>query len=430
MIIMLGILSTVFGLVCIEGFYRLYLLAEIRSQQRGATQYEEKPSAMIFPESPWVFNKDWGYDYNHGKKILQSGIGRGIVSRHYTYNITEDGNYPGHTILAKQGVAFQDHEPNDYETADLKILTFGDSFSTTWPPLLEEYIGNATGKTVAVKNFARDGYGFLQMMDIAKRKVVEYDPDLAILLFITDDLSRPRTWRAARRIRGYDRVISTTEASEMADPLTSSAMEGAVINSRVTEEWCEQMSKLLKSKEFDKISENPIYKELVAQYNELKKENLLNPVLINFRTTSTSFLVNKIRHGNPFDKMRVFSKRKNAAPLPDRLDLDPGCVEALCVLEERSKPWAIIHLPLLNKETKENKEYMFGISGLSVDHEQSLLGSLIFHKDVIGLNKYLVPMELDWDNLVNSVNDMHPNKDGWLAYAEATTQALQDKGLI
>jgi len=73
---------------------------------------------------------------------------------------------------------------------------FGDSWAAfqqenrNWPLFLQDVLEARLGKKVHVVNFGRDGYGILQMFDLAATKIVEWKPDLVLFTFITDDLSR------------------------------------------------------------------------------------------------------------------------------------------------------------------------------------------------------------------------------------------------
>ena len=87
-----------------------------------------------------------------------------------------------------------------YEDAEFRVLVLGDSWSAftnrTSPGLiflkdLEELLG----VNVEVVNFSRDGYGILQMFDLAADVIDVWEPDLTVFAFITNDLARVRTWR-------------------------------------------------------------------------------------------------------------------------------------------------------------------------------------------------------------------------------------------
>ncbi len=121
--------------------YRAYLWAEIRARVRQTRQFDPLPISMVFKKSPWKFNPKWGYDYLFDTEILQTGIAPIGMTPPAVYRTTKEGNYPGYDSLKGQGVAFVDRPPTDYETADLKILVVGDSFSTVWPYLLDPVLG-------------------------------------------------------------------------------------------------------------------------------------------------------------------------------------------------------------------------------------------------------------------------------------------------
>jgi hypothetical protein len=92
------------------------------------------------------------------------------------------------------------------------------------------------GRRASVVNFGRDGYGLLQMMDLAAVKVPELRPDLVLVTFISDDLSRARFWRTVATVDGEERVLTTTEPER--NPSIDRAADTAMIDSRATEGWC------------------------------------------------------------------------------------------------------------------------------------------------------------------------------------------------
>ena len=109
------------------------------------------------------------------------------------------------------------------------MLVFGDSFTAnvqhgglTWPDLFESDLDASLPSDVVVMNFARGGYGVLQMFDLAAAKAEELRPDMVIIAFISGDLERNRFWRSVRRIGGRTRWLVAAEPLEAPEPLWQS----------------------------------------------------------------------------------------------------------------------------------------------------------------------------------------------------------------
>lgn len=226
----------------------------------------------------------------------------------------------------------------------------------------------------------------------------------------------------AKELRGNNRLIITHSPNESADPLTSSAMEGAITNSKLSVEWINKM----REKPVEEQQSDPFFKELVAQYNKLKSENFPFVVTVDWRNVTSSFIWNKLRLGDPFGGVAPFSERHNSAPpMSLRFDEDSDFVACLDFLNNRAKPWHLIHLPDFRTEFSEGKEYAF--QPASEAHEKNLLGSLWYHKGVLGLNKYLETQDIEVDKMYSTPTASHPNKDAWVAYAQAVADVLLEK---
>jgi lysophospholipase L1-like esterase len=380
--------SILLTLVSVELVYRVYLSV-------GVSQKTD--DYLVFDDWITEYNREFGYSYVANRSFIRVYVKNGYPVMCNEITINELGN-----IDKIIGV---------YEEADLKILVFGVSFTAntyhngpTWPDLLQDKLGASLSKKVNVVNFGRDAYGVLQMFDLASVKVEQFKPDLVVVAFITDDLSRARIWNTVKYINGEKRAFTLMEPSEKVDPRTSPEL--AMLNPLVTKEWCESM--LASPKEDD-----PLLEKLNDQFRRLKKEK--DPV--DFTSLSTSFLFNKIVHGNPFHNLTKLSR----IPLHTlhSFDMDSRFVENVASLNRSNIPYYLVHLP--RYEELKAKRYILN------DKQEALLQSLqeLTGQEVISLMEYYDTSSTDnLENLFAFPYDAHPSLRGLEFYAEATSEAL------
>jgi hypothetical protein len=159
--------------LALEAGYRGYLYASFPDR------FEPPPIGTVQANdaSMWRFNARVGYEYVPSQTITTTTVVAGKVSGcGQTAPVNAEGNI-GPTVP-------------DYDTAELKVALFGDSFSAssldgmTWPALLQDRLESITGNRTRVLNLARDGYGVLQMFELAAAKIREVRPHLVIFAFI------------------------------------------------------------------------------------------------------------------------------------------------------------------------------------------------------------------------------------------------------
>lgn len=383
--------SILLTLVSVELVYRVYLSV-------GVSQKTD--DYLVFDDWITEYNREFGYSYVANRSFIRVYVKNGYPVTCNEIIINELGN--------------TDKIKGVYEEADLKILVFGDSFTAntyhkgpTWPDLLEDKLEARLSKKVNVVNFGRDAYGVLQMFDLASVKVEQFKPDLVVVAFITDDLFRARIWNTVKYINGEKRVFTLIGPSEKVDPKTSP--EVAMLNPLVTKEWCESM--LASPKEDD-----PLLEKLSDQFRRLKKEK--GPV--DFTSFSTSFLFNKIVHGNPFHNLTKLSR----IPLHTlhSFDMDSRFVENVASLNQSNIPYYLVHLP--RYEELEAKRYILN------DKQEALLQSLqeLTGQEIISLMEHYDMNSIDnLENLFAFPYDSHPSLQGLEFYAEATSEALTNR---
>ena len=275
-------LGTLLGFAIVEAGYRLHLH---RTQPWWflATQ-----GLWYFEKSPFRYSEAFGYEYVPGSYHAGAAYEGRITACWdpiWDFAINALGN--------------SGRIKGSYSEAELRILVFGDSFTQrprpspegepmTWPDFLQDLLQAERGRSVNVVNFGRDGYGILQMFDLAAAKVREWRPDVAIVAFITDDLTRGRFWRIPTVLDGRERIL----VSSVPDPHPSreSATDAFLVDSRATSAWCHR---LLASQERG----DPVLRDLEQTLVEGRRRSthLSDPLSL-----VQSFALDAILHGNAF----------------------------------------------------------------------------------------------------------------------------------
>jgi lysophospholipase L1-like esterase len=387
--------------VALEIAYRVSLY--LRVPERFAASFNDNnlPAIGVYNRSLWEFDAASGYRYATGDIVLSHVDGGQITSCQKIPTANKFGN--------------MGRVKGDWRTADLKIAVFGDSFSafvttdnTTWPTLLQDFLEVRLGRSVNVVNFGRDGTGILQMFDMAKAKIPEWKPDLAIIAFTTNDFARARFWRTVNVIDGELRVLTVPEATPQADPVNS--YETFVLHPEATLEWCQSMSY---KGHLDRIG-----KEIVDKYRRFRRPNVLASFSV--FTLTHSYLYARIMHGNAFFSTELKAgQRWSPHFIFDNYADDARMMENIRWIKENGIPYLLIHLPIY-PEVKANKEFI-------VDRqEQHLLESLNFitGHDIYRLLDYVqIPVEQP-ERMNVTPDNYHPSHWGMEFYARAITEIL------
>ncbi len=262
----------------VEGCYRYFLAQEVPQRFK----HEPSGEVGVFDVNHWQYSEAFGYGYPKETIIHHTSLKNGVVTSCTEIDIiNERGN-----IGPIEGT---------YHDADLKILIFGDSWSAftqnnvTWTDIFEAELEEKLGIEVEVVNFSRDGYGILQMFDMAADLVEVWKPDLTIFAFITNDLTRVRTWRIPIDKNGVtDRVVTSfTPRKQM---VLDNTYDTFLIHNEATKSWCEGA---LSSQKQDDVTRAIYAKYQTATRVGAKKVSSLF-------TLNHSYLLNRILHGNPF----------------------------------------------------------------------------------------------------------------------------------
>lgn len=363
-----------------------------------------------FMEKPrWRFHEKYGYEYG-SERIHGGSASDGLVRSCWSWPANARGN---------MGLI-----EGRYEEAELKILVFGDSFTAqidtgadprgiAWPNYLQRQLSERLAKSVHVVNFGRDGTGILHMFDIAADKIAEWQPDLAIFAFITDDLTRARFWRTYTVVNGRERVLTTTVAQE--NPPMDKSADTAVVNSKATPAWCKTAVKQARR-------DDPVLAEMEAIVLEARarSQNRLSVFSL-----SRSYLLDRILHGSAFHAAHTLvHPSQNPRHAMTSFSQDPRFLANLANIRKTDVPIMLVHLATYD-ELAEDKEYIFR------GNEESLLQSLAeITGEQIALTRENVEIPRSGlEKIKRSPDDAHPSVEGMKFYAQVVANALIRKTL-
>lgn len=382
------LLSSITAFVVAEAAYRMRLVKLVEKTQ--ATEQE----FTLYDKSPWEFDEKFGYIYPPTRVIGGSTIFKGIPGGCHTLKINAYGN-----IGRIKG---------DYALASLKVLVFGDSFGAiswggmTWPDYLQDRLEERLGRPVHVVNFSRDGYGILQMFDLANAKVPMWHPDVVVFAFITDDLARARFWRTVVDIDGMTRVLTTIKPTPR--PELSESSDTFVLYPPATLEWCKAIEG---TGQRDHVVEGV---EKVYQRIKKDRSRRFDPYAMD-----RSYIFKRIYYGDPLSS--TVNQVNPRHGLQDFVE-DERFTAALATLATQPAPYFLIHLPF-------KPEYVANRYLLN-DQEARLLNSLGRATGHPALS-LLDPGGSSVANpgrLHNGETDMHPSPEGQKFYAEQVAELL------
>ncbi|MFZ5867685.1 MAG: SGNH/GDSL hydrolase family protein [Thermodesulfobacteriota bacterium] len=388
------------ALICGEVAYRvcLYHIARDRfvRPQTGALK--------VFSRPFWRYHEEFGFEYPRDEKQPGATIIDSQVFDCWEWGITNSQGNVGEIR-------------GDYESADLKILVFGDSFTNTsykgktWPSLLQLKLGERLGCDVNVVNFARDGTGILQMFDLAAAMIPEWKPDLAIIAFITNDLARVRSWRTVTKVDGLWRYLASPVPGPNPDPLI--CYDTGLYHPEATAEWCRRMKA---SRVRDRVIE-----EIEQSYQKgVGASGKRTADILNLRH---SYLYAKLRYGDPFfgfpGAFQFPSVQYNSYAEDARF------MDGLRRIKETHVPVVLVHLAYY-PEFKAGKEYVLNRT------EEKLLRSLVeitAHPIFETMSYISSPVESP-ERYIKSTHNLHPSLDGLHMYSDVVLGVLIEENLI
>ena len=261
-----------------EAAYRVLLHEQVPER----FYYDDEKPIGVFDKNHWTYSEAHGYGYPKNAILHHTSIEKGRVTSCSTIDvINERGN-----IGPIEGT---------YEDAEFRVLVLGDSWSAftqqnlTWTDIFEKDLEELLGVNVEVVNFSRDGYGILQMFDLAADVIDVWEPDLTVFAFITNDLARVRTWRIPL-YRGdvVDRVV--TSFTPKGSMNIEDTYDTYLIHNEATQEWCEAAK--------GSTTPDEVVRDVYAKYqraNRVGGEKKASILALNH-----SYLASWLIHGNPF----------------------------------------------------------------------------------------------------------------------------------
>jgi hypothetical protein len=388
----LVLVSTFLAVLLCEFSYRAYL---VLSHEKKAPNPDSK--ITFFSASRDIYDDRHGYAYNPNTQVRMLSIANGsATSCSAVFDINAFGTF--------------EKDVSDYKNAQLgpnkdraRILVLGDSFTSmqhngeTWVSLFSRQLREKTGTSVEALNFARDGYGVGQMVELAAAEIDRWNPDAVIFAFISDDLRRVRFWRKSTESngRGYTYVVN--------DPLDDeTSVDSKIVHffdNRISSEWCDKVTK--------NEGQDPLIPELANYYRSVSNAELdkNGPRWFSLE----SYLVNRIVSGTP-----VIRNSKRPINALHWLK-DPALRNAMAKLNKSGIPYYFVHLPTIAEMEKGGRWTLPVDSKKFIEELQLMAGK----KPVLFLGDH---MKLSKDQLALfpwTPTNGHPSKDGIRYIADA-----------
>jgi hypothetical protein len=301
----------------------------------------------------------------------------------------------------------------DEAGSEIKIALAGDSFSmiqhdgVTWPHLMQEELRKSTGRKVAVLNYARDGYGILQMIDQAS-VLVDEKPDVILIAFITPDLVRSRFWRMERETPGGTELFtSITPTLQIDKPDTYTRT--ALINPLATRDWAEG---LIASRDRN----DPLLRSVTDTYLREKK----NHAITRFDPFSLRRLYLWERIANPAVQAGSFF---NAEIAYRNFVQDGQFLSAVAKIRRSGIPVYLIHLPFYPDLAAGQFQVDSDLSKLLKSLKSTTGFPFVEIRPPLAMGRHA-------DIMILSPQNLHPSKHGLNFYATQVAEALLRESVI
>jgi hypothetical protein len=395
-----GIISIVVGFALVEVGYRLVLL---RKDPRvvlpwRAANPKSLPPIQVYNRSLWKFDPDEGYQYVR-ENVDLTRIEQGIVTDCRRLNPINS--------LGGSGLI-----EGDYASAEVKIAVFGDSFTwfsspenLTWTNYLQRDLQRATGRSVHVLNFARDGVGVMRLFELAADRLPKYRPDFVVFALTTNAGMRGgRIWRFETLVNGEPRVFTTGTPNQTADP--SVAYDTFLLHPRATLQWCQSV----------KGRSDEVTREIIDKYVRLRVKRYSAFDL------SRSFLLNQIVNKDPFASSRAIDRILPDVPYRP-FSNDETFVQAVSAVEKTGIPYLLIHVPTYG-EVGERKEFLPDVPVERADLEE------VTSHPVIRLLGHLDLPGQAAERMFPPLADFHPSAFGMQITATGVLRVLLREGFV
>ncbi len=384
--LVLALASIAISCVFAEVVFRVYLFQKI-----AKTEYDHLAFA-VSDKSYWQHDEALGFRY-------RPGVSADVCSIEDSLPVSVET-----VVFDRRGNSGIDVDNSDSE---VRIAVVGDSFTQiqhdgiTWPHLLQQTLRAQTGRKVAVLNYAREGYGLVQMIDQA-RLLIEEKPDIILIVFISPDIVRSRFWRIEQKTpSGVDVFTSITPELQFDKPKTF--VRTALVDPRATRAWAERMMAT-------KDRKDPVLRSILDSYVRAKHD--FNIARFDVFSLRESYLLARLANPgaqgvgptNPLVGYSNFAE-------------DRRLIEAVTRLRQSNIPVYLIHLPFY-------PELLKGKYLLNVQQAQ-LLGSLKAISEFPLLTILpLPPMGPEARSLIRTNRDTHPSRIGLDFYVEIVSRAL------
>lgn len=300
----------------------------------------------------------------------------------------------------------------DARKADYVIFTTGDSFShwkrsaLTVPDVVESLLSQRTGLRVVNLNFARGAYGILQMLTLAAEMYPTLKPNLVVVQFISDDLTRGRWWTREAVIDGRTRSQISPHPNGFDDPRMTNDQD--VVDERATEEWCQR--------QVIAPQQDVVVKNAVAYYHAYLRSK---GIAFDPFSLTRSYLIDSVWSGvfgRPFYSQTAHSLMPRVTA--KEFLADAGYHDAVQKLKRFGVPVVLVHLP--NKAEIVTGRSFRGREAEAIwTHLEENLSTRIVTLAAME-NRPATPPTIDLQP-----NNAHPNLDGIKFYGEYVATVIE-----
>lgn len=331
--VVLIFVSVLTALFASEFIYRSYLVLS----------YDKKSAVLgnqfaFYSKPLTIFDQQNGYSYNSDTDLytLYISDGKAISCAPFIY-INHFGTF-------EKDISDYTAAEKDYEKRGPRILVFGDSFTSiphdgeTWVSLFSKKFKEKIDPNAQVLNFGRDGYGVVQMLELAANKIETWKPDLILFAFITDDLRRIRFWR--KNVDTKDGGFSYVAYNLLDDENSIDSKVLFFYNKQITKERCEAINS---GKDDPLITSSFEFAKRISKA-ELNKNS---PSFF----VRESYLYNLITQGTP-----IVHNSERSVKSVDQLR-DANFKTAVEKLNQSKIPYFFIHIPAI-EEMRKNARWL------------------------------------------------------------------------
>jgi len=387
----LVVVSIIVALILSEGVYRSYVVFSYAKKTADSNF-----KAYLISDQREIYDQQYGYSYCPNKDISVLGIENNKATSWVQHTFNEFG------VPEVDATDFK-RAQEDKVPQGPRILVLGDSFTSvsyggeTWVSLFSKRLKEKLGPNAQVLNFGRDGYGVLQMLELAAGKIETWKPNIILFAFITDDLHRRKFWRKTvlKGESGYAYVIYDPADDEK----SFDSRYIWFIDRRVTKKWCEKAMK--------NGGEDPLIATMTAAFKKMRNIDLNKEAPDFF--VAQPFIFNRLICGQPVIRRSKFHGENLS------FSKDSGLKTAIDKLNKSGIPYYFVHFPMLH-EMERHVRWLPSPDDLRLTNE---LFAMTGHKTILFLGDYLHLSREQLGRFPICPQDLHPSKEGIRYYADA-----------